>query len=455
MRNPSPLVRRVRLAIAGVAFIAAPAVAQVAPVSPTLPQAPQAFRNIEVDRIAGVVASTPILFSDVLEAINFARAQGMQLPPDTASQMRIAREFLGRIVDREVLIAVAADYKIEVTEVDVAAQVEKDVERARSNFRSDAEFRTALQRDGFGTPEEYRKKAVEGAIRDEMQRRAIDSLKAKGRMAPANVTEREVAEAFERLKRDLPPRPATVGFRQVVVKIRPRTENVILARLLIDSLRTELEKGANFDTLAMRFSQDGTAERGGDLDWQRRGVMVPQFEQMMFALLPGRISPIVETQFGFHIIRVDRVRAGEVRARHILIKPAVDTIDLRTARAVADTVLDLWKKGTPYDSLVARYHDFDEERSIPEGIPRDSLPAEYRVALRDVPVNGFTEIFALPDRGSGLNKWTVAQVLVSKPPGPFTLEEYQENIRRQLREEKSIRRTLDNLRREIYVSLRL
>jgi peptidyl-prolyl cis-trans isomerase SurA len=451
MNSLSRALREV-LVIAGVALVAAPAVAQQAPAS-SVP--PQGLRNIEVDRVAGVVATTPILFSEVLEAINFARAQGMQLPPDSAGQLRVAREFLGRIVDREVLITVAKDYKIEVTEVDVSAKVEKDVEDARSRFNSEAEFRSALEREGFGTPEEYRKKSVEAAIRDETQRRAVDSLKSSGRMAPANVTEKEVAEAFERLRGQLPPRPATVGFRQIVLKLRPRPENVLRARELIDSLRIELEKGANFDTLAMKFSQDGSAERGGDLDWQRRGVMVPQFEQMMFALLPGRISPIVETQFGFHVIRVDRVRAGEVRARHILIKPVVDSIDLRTARALADTVLDLWKKGTPYDSLVARYHDFDEERSLPEGIPRDSLPAEYRVALRDIPVNGFTEVFALPDRGSGLNKWAVGQVLVSKPAGTFTLEEYQDNIRRQLREEKSIRRTLDNLRREMYVSLRL
>jgi peptidyl-prolyl cis-trans isomerase SurA len=247
-----------------------------------------------------------------------------------------------------------------------------------------------------------------------------------------------------------------VGFRQIVVKIRPRAENVDRARRLTDSLRNELERGANFDSLAMKYSQDeGSAVRGGDLDWQRRGVMVPEFERMMFALLPGRISPLVQTQFGFHVIRVDRVRAGEVRARHILIKPDVDSTDLLNARAVADTVLDLWKKGTPYDTLLARYHDFDEERSIPEGIPRDSLPAEYRVALRNVPVNGFSPIFALPDRSSGYNKWTIAQVLVSKPEGRFTLEEYQENIRKQLKEEKSIRRTLDNLRREMYVSLRI
>ena len=95
------------------------------------------------------------------------------------------------------------------------------------------------------------------------------------------------------------------------------------------------------------------------------------------------------------------------------------------------------------------------DQSAGNGIPRDSMPAEYRVALRDVAVQGRTEVFAIPDRASGFNKWAVAQVTDAKPAGAYTLEENQERIRRQLREEKSIRRTLDNLRRELYVSLRL
>jgi peptidyl-prolyl cis-trans isomerase SurA len=200
---------------------------------------------------------------------------------------------------------------------------------------------------------------------------------------------------------------------------------------------------------------EGSAVKGGDLDWNRRGVMVPEFERWMFALAPGRISPVIETEFGFHVIRVDRVRAAEVRARHILIKPDVDSIDVATAQHLADTVRTLWEERTPFDTLVKRYHDAGEERTIPDGVPRDSLPAEYRVAMRDVPVNGLSPVFALPDRRTGLNKWAIVQVLAIKPAGEVTLAEFQENIRKQLREEKSIRRTLDILRREMYVSLRL
>ena len=342
------------------------------------------------------------------------------------------------------------------TESDVSSAVERDLDRARGQFRSDAEFREALQKEGFGTPEEYRKKAVEAAIRDEQQRRAVDSLKAKGRLAPANVTEQEVAAAFERFRQDAAPRPATVAFRQIVVKITPRPASLARARALADSIRLELESGADFDSAARRFSMDlGSGAKGGDLDWVRRGVMVAEFERWMFALSPGRISPIVETEFGFHVIRVDRVRAAEVRARHILIKPDIDSTDVANARIVGDSVLALWNGGMAFDTLVKRYHDISEERIIPDGVPRDSLPAEYRVALKDVPVNGRSGVFALPDRSSGLNKWAIVQVLGLKAAGAVTLEEYQENIRKQLREEKSIRRTLDILRREIYVSLRL
>jgi hypothetical protein len=133
----------------------------------------------------------------------------------------------------------------------------------------------------------------------------------------------------------------------------------------------------------------------------------------------------------------------------------VDSGDVEQARVRADSVLMLWRAGTPFDTLVARFHDRSEERVIPEGYPRDSLPAEYRVALRDVPEGGFTPVFALPDRATGFNKWGVVQVTELREAGTFTLEEYQERIRQQLRDEKATRRTLDNLRREMYVSLRL
>lgn len=413
-------------------------------------------RLYPVDRVVAVVGQKPILWSEVLERISIARSQGLEIPRDTAGQMRVAREILDQLVDEEVLLAVAADFKLEAPETEVIARVDQQIDQVRSQFPSDAEFREALRREGFGTPEEYRKRTIEQAQRDERQRKAVDTLRALGRMAPVNVTEREVAEAFERFKSRLGPRPALVAFRQVVVTPRAREAARAAARARIDSIRAQLEAGADFDSLARAVSMDqGSAQQGGDLGWNRRGRMVQAFENMMFALAPGRISPVVETEYGFHVIRVDRIRAGEVRARHILIMPEVDAVDGAAARARADSALALWRNGMPFDTVIARFHDPSEERSFPEGFPVDSLPPEYRVALRNVPEGQFSEVFELPVPGSAQSKYAVAHVTMSKPAGEWSLSDYQERIRQQLQQERSMRRTLDNLRREYYVSIRL
>lgn len=414
------------------------------------------LRMVDVDRVVAIVAKKPILFSEVLEQVNYARARGLQIPTDSAGQLTIAREILGQMVDKELLIAVARDYALVVPESEVAPAVDRNIASIREQFPTETEFRTALAREGFGTPEEYRRRSLDEATREALQAKAIDTLKALGRLAPVNVTEREVAEAFDRLRGQLGPRPATVSFRQLVVSPIPSDSNRVRARTLSDSLRIALEAGADFDSVARAYSSDASsAAIGGDLGWNRRGRMVPAFDQMMFALLPNRISPVVQTEFGYHIIRVDRVRPGEVRARHILISPTVAAEDVARAKLRADSALALWRAGTPYDSLVPRFHDPAEEKSIPEGVPIDSLPVEYRVALRTVATAAFSEIFALPQPGSTNNKWVVAQVIEAKPAGEYSLDEFQERVRAQLKEEKSTRRTLDALRREYYVSLRL
>jgi peptidyl-prolyl cis-trans isomerase SurA len=419
-------------------------------------QAGASVRSVDVDRIVAVVAKKPILMSEVLERVNLARARGMTIPTDSAGQMRVAREMLEQLVDEEVLVAVANDYNLEVAETDVSPNVDRSITDIRGRFASETEFREALRREGFGTPDEYRKRSIEQAQRDQLQTKALDTLRALGRLAPVNVTESEVAEAFERFKQQLGSRPAMVAFRQIVVAARARDENRAVARARIDSIQLALERGADFDSLARVASQDpGSAVQGGDLGWNRRGSMVAEFDGMMFALPPGRISPIVETVYGFHVIRVDRVRAGEVRARHILIRPDVDETDAARAKARADSALAMWSGGVPYDSVAARFHDPAEERSIPEGVPVDSLPVEYRVALKDQPTGTFVQVFSLPDPSNGLRKYVAAQVTSAKPAGEWTLDEFQERVRRQLREEKSNRRTLDILRREYYVSIRL
>jgi peptidyl-prolyl cis-trans isomerase SurA len=436
-----------RLALLSAA-VALPAVGQ----QPTAP----APRELPVDRVIAVVGTKPIMWSEVQEFINFQRQQGAQIPEDSVGFLQYARAVVSDLVDQEVLIATAKNYKIEVTDAEVLPQVEGDMKRIRDQFKTEQEYRDALKGEGFGNIDELRRIRVDKAKRDLFQQRAIDSLKAKGRMPSVAIAEAEITEAFAKAKDRLPRRPAMVTFRQIIVSPKPSAASKKATLAKLDSLRTEIDKGTDFEVVAKRESQDqGSKELGGDLGWARRGMMVPAFDQMMFALNPNVLSPTVETVFGAHLIRVDRIRPAEVRARHILLKWTMDSTDVARARLEADSVMAAWKKGASYDSLVTGHHDEAELRLMADPVPRDSLPAEYREVIKELKAGDFAGPFAIPNPANGLSKIVILQLTSADEGGEMKLTDVRERIRSQLVQEKTARRILDQLRKELYVSIRM
>ncbi|MFL5488739.1 MAG: peptidylprolyl isomerase, partial [Gemmatimonadaceae bacterium] len=278
---------------------------------------------LPIDRVVAVVGDQPVLWSDVLTAINQRRAQGMQLPTDSAAQAGLARSVLGELVDEEILVQKAKELKLEVVDADVTAAADRQIKQVRTQFPSDDEYRRELRQAGLGTPEEYRKSLIEQYKRQNLQQKAFAELRKRAK--PVNVTEEEITAAFERSRTDLQKRPATVTFRQIIVAPHASAPAKAKAKARADSLLVEIKKGGDFEQIAKRESMDpGTKQLGGDLGWNRRGSgLVPEFEAMMFALRPGEVSPVIETAFGYHIIRVDRVQSAEVKARHILIAPVI------------------------------------------------------------------------------------------------------------------------------------
>jgi peptidyl-prolyl cis-trans isomerase SurA len=446
----------------GLSLASASALAQGGGATP--PAAPAAVqqepaRRQSLDKTVAIVGNKPILLSEVLENLNARRQQGMPFPPDSAGQVALMKQLVSEMIDDEVVIEVAKQYKAEAKDEDVAKQVDDRIADARKRFNSEAEFRDALRRDGFGTPEDYRRTIREQAKRYKMQQLGYDSLRAHGKLsAPVQVTEAEVNAAFEAAKGRLPKKPATVAFRQIVMMPRASDSARAKAVAKAEALVAEIKAGADFAAVAKRESMDPMSkELGGDLGWARRGVMVPEFDRAIFdpRVIPGVILPLVETSFGIHIIRVDRIQPAEVKARHILITPDVDSADVVRTRLLADSVLKRWQAGESFDSLSARYHDRAEERTIPEGIAVDSLPEVYKAAMEGVPAKGFTKPFDIPDPRSGRPKIAIIHVLERAEGGDFTVADYKDRIRTQLVQEKQIRRMLDQLRREQYVRVML
>jgi peptidyl-prolyl cis-trans isomerase SurA len=413
-----------------------------------------------VDRIVALVGRVPILWTEVQEQINIRRASGMQIPEDPAEQLKLARRVLEDMVDVEVMVQRAQlDTAIVVEESELQEGVEQQMKRIRENFQSDQELAQALKTDGFGSIEEYRRWVAEQARRGSLQRKLVQKLRQDGKMVTVGVSEAEITETFERERGRLPKRPATVTFRQIVIatEASPAAKRIALAKA--ESLLVELTKeGGDFASIAKRASMDSlSAAQGGDLGWTRRQQMVAAFDAMLFALPVGQISPIVETGFGFHIIRVDRAQPAERKARHILIKPTYDSLDVARTRHLADSVLRQWKAGTPFDTLVNRYHDLaaDEARGILEPFERAKLPESYQRAFDGKKDGDFVEPFELADPSRGVPKFVIAQVIHAAAEGDYTIQDLRNQIRDQLAEEKSMRRLLDNLRRETFVSILL
>ncbi len=120
-----------------------------------------------------------------------------------------------------------------------------------------------------------------------------------------------------------------------------------LIKLEAEEIKRMLDQGDDFEELAISYSDDNSAQSGGDLGWFPRGRMVPEFDSAAFSLKIGEISDPVRTQFGWHIIRVDEKKndGGEqIHARHILfkLKASSETLDkaFNNARALRDSIVD-------------------------------------------------------------------------------------------------------------------
>ena len=449
----SSLVRRAfRLALSA-GTLAIPL--QVSMAQDPVPQRSRApnLAALPLDRIAAVVGTRAILMSDIEAAL---ATQQTPMPADSAERVTLQKAVLEQLIDVEVLVQRAeSDTSMLINELEVLEMAEKQMSRVRGNFPTDQAYRAALLEAGFGTPEEYRERQISEIRRSQLQKEYIEKLQRDGKFVKVNVGERDVSAEIERMGGELPDKPATIGFQQIVVPTLPGQESREKARALIDSLFLVLDKTPTaFEEIARQFSQDGSAEQGGDLGWNRRGVMVPEFDRVMFMLNPGVVSPPVESRFGWHIIRVDRVQPAEVKARHILIRAAVDSTDAAKTHARADSVRTMWDAGVSFDSLRVRFHDErgGEDAIVPE-IAQNDLPPAYGESIGTSGEGSLIGPFVIQDQQGG-EKWVVLRLTRVQPAGKLSMDEARRNLRRSMQDAYSFRRMLDTFRKQTYVSVR-
>jgi peptidyl-prolyl cis-trans isomerase SurA len=280
-----------------------------------------------IDQVVATVGGEIILLSEVQEQFAYAKQQQRDLP-DSYRCMA-----LQNIIIQKLLVNQAKIDSIEVTDEEVENQLNARIDRLMLYFNQDEK-----------AIEEYYGQGI-SQIKDQMRGDMRSQLLAERMQAQitnkATITPSEVQQFFNNIPKDsLPYFNAEVEIRELVYKPKVSPAEREKARSQAEEIRKRLvEGGESFPELAKKYSADpGSAPQGGDLGFQKRGTFVTEFEAAVYKLEIGQISPVVETEFGFHIIQSLERRGNLVHCRHILIKPEITDADLEAAKAKLDSV---------------------------------------------------------------------------------------------------------------------
>lgn len=229
--------------------------------------------------------------------------------------------------------------------------------------------------------------------------------------AGISVSPSEVRSFYHAIPEDsIPFFNAEVELAQVVFYEKPTAEQNEVARNTAEELHARLQEDEDFEFLALVYSCDpGSSKTGGDLGFIRRGQMVSAFESAAFRLKnPMEISPVVETEFGFHIIQLIERQGERIHVRHVLICPEMTDENLNTARREADRIRDKVLDGSITFAYAVDEYSMDMSSKNQGGLlqnPKtgnsffemDDVEGVIAVRLDDVETGGYSQV--IPTQG--------------------------------------------------------
>lgn len=431
--------------VALASLAAAPLAAQTPSLTP-----PRTGPDVElIDRVVAVVGDTTLLYSDILGGLQELRASGRPVPEDPAQREALAREIMENRIADLVLVEAARDAGISVPDDEIRDRVEQQMREVQQRFGTERDLDAALAQSGLSRAQ-YRRN-LEQRMRDQQLIESFLQARMRSRARPV-ISEEQIRGVFEERSATLGTRPANVSLQQVVIAPTPDDSARAQALRTAEEVREQLIQGGDFEVLAKRYSDDpGSKEHGGELGWFKQdGRMVREFEDMAFRLRPGQISPVVKTAFGYHIIKLDKIRGPERQARHILIRPELTDADQQRARQRADSVAAAVRGGANVLALAKQYDTPEAEVEVAR-IPISSLPPAYAAAVEGA-ANG-SVIGPVEVEGPTGSTWAVIKLTDRQEAGPYSLDDVREQIVQRLQQQMMMEQLVAELRGQMYVQV--
>jgi len=421
-------------------------------VLPATPAAGQfTFGEAVVDRVVAIVGDSVVLQSQIEEEIQRMRLQQAPVPADTdPAYERFFDGILDSWVNRVlVLRAAAQDTLITPDVATIERQVSAQIDELTESFGGRAPFVQALTADGLSLAE-YRDILTTQARQQQIQQMYIQSRMRT--LRSADVSEDEMRARFAEAEGQLQQRPRLLTFRQVVLLPEPSDAARDEARTLAEDLLQRIRGGEDFAQLARRYSQDpGSAQLGGDLGWFRRGRMVQEFEDAAFSLGTNQVSSVVETEFGYHIIKIERTRPGERQGRHILVIPEKTEDDVERTRTLANGLVQAARAGASMDSLYLEHSDLAAPDSLTLAFDQIVELPEAFAALRTAAPGQV--VGPLQYSAQSETRFAVVKIEDVREAGEYTFEDVRAQIAAQLQQEKQLERIIEELRLRTHIEI--
>ena len=313
----------------------------------------QPFKKYKVEGVTAVVGEYVIVEFDIDLSYQELKAQGVSTEDITRCQL------MGKLMEDKLYAHHAKQDSIIVSDNEITQQIDQQMEYMVSELGSEEKVAKYYRKESIS---ELRKELFEVnktlKLAAEMQRTIIQDVE---------VTPEEVRDFFYAIpEEERPVFSAEVEVAQLLVKPEITEKSRQDAIDQLNEWRTDIvENGSSFATKAVLYSKDGSAQKGGLIGGVRRNSpMAKEFKDQAFSLLEGEVSEPFETEFGFHILKVDKVRGQEVDIRHIIIFPDITSETMDKARAKIDTIrASIRDNEIPFAEAARKYSDEVETRN--------------------------------------------------------------------------------------------
>jgi peptidyl-prolyl cis-trans isomerase SurA len=406
-----------------------------------------------LDAVVAMVGKHPIFKSSIdAQAEMFLLQKGLtNVDPDTLMSLR--KQVLESEINEKLLLAKADEDSITVTEQEVDNQIDDQIKGLVTRFGSEAE----VERQYGHTISELK---ASPDLRERTRESLIVQQERFKVLPPATSISRQDVEKFYQIFKDsLPKIGAEAELATIVELVKPLANQKEHSRDLANAIVDSLRHGADFSLMAKRYSQDVTASSGGDLGASYpRGTFLPAFEEAAFKLKPGEISDVVETEQGFHIIKLIERRGEEVHVAQILIKPTVNAMDEAAVRDSLLALRDSAYHGADFGLLAQNHSDDAETRSFGGTLGRirlEDLAPEQRAVVDSLKIGGISDPIHIAYPG-GKTGFQIVKLIRIIPEHKTSLDEDYHELEQaalQWKQSQDLTHWLAHARSTIYVDV--